>query len=332
VADSRAEDEDEEERAEAGRRLVRVVPFVEDRLNSLLVEPAREMSLEEAISLGAALKRGLQVCFELEDAELGLDHLPNLPPRYRPRPPQPERCSDDMEDEPGDDAAGEASVAFVAQLARRTILLYETAEGGAGVLRRLVDDPSALPEVARVALDVCHFDPDSGADRGGLGGEACEAACYDCLMTYANQAYHHALDRHLIRNLLLELARSTIEISPGPSDPNEHRASLERLCGSSLEREWLDFLSERGYRLPDAAQVYLEAAGTRPDFLYREAHVAVYVDGPAHDAAHRVARDATQQGALEDLGYTVVRFGHHDDWDAVALRHRFVFGQGTSRR
>ncbi len=330
VADSRAEDEDEEERAEARRRLVRVVPFVEDRLNSLLVEPAREMSLEEAISLGAALKRGLQVRFELEDAELGLDHLPNLPPRYRPRPPHHDRCSDKVGGGP-DDAAGEAGVAFVAGLARRTILLYETAEGGAGVLRRLVDDPAALPEVARAALEVCHFDPDSGADRGDLGGEACEAACYDCLMAYGNQAHHHALDRHLIRDLMVDLARAKVSTSPGPSDPDEHRASLERLCGSSLEREWLDFLSERGYRLPDAAQVYIEAAGTRPDFLYREAHVAVYVDGPAHDGAHRAARDATQQGALEDLGYTVVRFGHHDDWGEVAGRHRFVFGPGNTR-
>jgi superfamily II DNA/RNA helicase/very-short-patch-repair endonuclease len=328
VADSSAEDEDEEEKAEALRRLVRVVPFVEDRLNSLLVEPTREMSLEGAISLGAALKRGLQVCFELEDAELGLDYLPNLPPRYRPRPPNIAQRSDRTGDE-HNDAVGEAGVAFVAGLARRTILLYETAEGGAGVLRRLVDDPVALRKVAGAALEVCHFDPDSGADRGGPGGEVCEAACYDCLMAYGNQAHHHALDRYLIRDLLVDLARSTVATSPRPSDPDEHKATLERLCASRLEREWLDFLTVRGYRLPDAAQVYIEAAGTRPDFLYREAYVAVYVDGPAHDSAHRAARDAAQQGALEDLGYTVVRFGHREDWDEVAARYRFVFGPGN---
>jgi len=329
VADSSAEDEDEEQRAEPGRRLVRVVPFVEDRLNSLLVEPAREMSLEEAVSLGAALKRGLQVCFELEDAELGLDYLPNLPPRYRPRPPNVAQRSERTGDEPDDDGGVEAGVAFVAGFARRAILLSETAEGGAGVLRRLVDDPVVLQRVARKALEACHFDPDSGADRGGAAGEACQAACYDCLMTYWNQTHHRALDRYLIRGFLVELAGSTVTASRTPSDPDEHKATLARLCGSALEREWLDFLVSRGYRLPDAAQMYIEAASTRPDFLYREAHVAVYIDGPAHDTAHRTARDVAQQGALEDLGYTVVRFGHHDDWDEVARRYRFVFGSGN---
>src|SRR5205085_1737349 len=48
---------------------------------------------------------------------------------------------------------------------RRVILLYESAEGGAGVLHRLLGDPDALARVARQALDVCHYDAATGEVR-----------------------------------------------------------------------------------------------------------------------------------------------------------------------
>ena len=84
---------------------------------------------------------------------------------------------------------------------RATILLYEAAEGGAGVLRQLVEDPAALSRIARQALARCHFDPDTLADlrRAPRAREDCEAACYDCLLSYTNQPDHQLVDRMLIR-------------------------------------------------------------------------------------------------------------------------------------
>ena len=84
---------------------------------------------------------------------------------------------------------------------RRVIFFYESAEGGAGVLRQLVDDPGALARVARRALEICHFDPDSGDDRAAAAGIECEAACYDCLLDYGNQPDHKLLDRSVAREL-----------------------------------------------------------------------------------------------------------------------------------
>ena len=37
-------------------------------------------------------------------------------------------------------------------------------------------------------------------------------------------------------------------------------------------------------------------------------------------------RDRQQAECMEDLGWTVIRFAHHDDWDAILERHKGTFG------
>ncbi len=212
--EGRPDEEDGEDVPEPIRaNLRRVVPFVEDRRNCLLVEPAGALSVAEAASLGAALKHGVQAAYDLEDAELGLELLPDVSPASLRRPP----VADDWE-----------GSWVLAGPAPRVLLVYEAAEGGAGVLRHLVDDAGALAEVARRALDQCHFDPVSGADRRRAPGasEDCEAACYDCLMSYANQVQHLVLDRHLVRDHLLALTTAVVEVSPGLASRDQHLASL----------------------------------------------------------------------------------------------------------
>jgi ATP-dependent helicase YprA (DUF1998 family)/very-short-patch-repair endonuclease len=275
-------------------RLQRVVPFVEDRRNIMVFDPAGvELDVGFMASLQAALKVAIQAEYDLEDTELAVVSLPD----------------------PDD---------------RRSILAYEAAEGGAGVLRQLVDDPSALPRVARQALERCHFDPDTLEDRrrAPRAREDCEAACYDCLLSYTNQPDHRLVDRLVVRDYLHRLANGAVATSPGPLPRDEHRERLARQAGSDLEREWLALLAERGFRLPDRAQVLLEEAGTRADFTYDEAHVAIYVDGPHHRYPHRHTRDATAADALFELGWSVVRFGADEDWGAELARRPGIFGGG----
>ena len=270
----------------------RVIPFVEDRRNCLLIEPLKQLSAEVMASLQPALKNAIQVLYQLEDNELAAEPLPTT-------------------DE------------------RRLILLYESAEGGAGVLRQLLSRPDALAEVAREALHLCHFDPDTGADLRRAPGakEDCEAACYDCLMSYTNQMDHELLDRQLIRDVLLGLANSTLKASPGPATREEHLRALTALCESDLERDWLDFLETHNLRLPDVAQRPIEPCHTRPDFLYSDQTVAVYVDGPAHDQPDVAARDAEVADCLMNLGYTVIRFGYRKErWEGICAEHAYVFG------
>lgn len=272
-------------------RVRRVVPYVEDRKNCLLFAPHTPLAPDEMITLQAALKQGIQLTYQLEEFELAAEALPGT---------------------------GEP----------RVILLYESAEGGAGVLRRLVDDPKALREVAREALRLCHFDPDSGADLGKAehASESCVVACYDCLMSYGNQRAHSLLNRHKIKDFLLALAGASVLSAPSEKPRSSHLQALFSHCGSSLEKDWLTFLEERGLALPSHAQQLIASCNTRPDFYYAKENVAIYIDGPYHDYPERAARDKAQQAALEDLGITVVRFAAGDKWQITLDQYPHVFG------
>ncbi|MCK4546152.1 MAG: DEAD/DEAH box helicase [Candidatus Eisenbacteria sp.] len=273
-------------------RTRRVIPYVEDSRNCLLFEPSGQLSGIEMASLQAALKKAIQIEYQLEDSELAAEPLPSRDNR-------------------------------------RILLFYEAAEGGAGVLRRLVDDPESMQRISRRALDLCHFDADTLDDLRRAPGarEDCEAACYDCMMSYSNQMDHRLLDRHAIRDFLQKLGAARLQNSPGPLPRAEHLSRLMRQCASDLERAWLQFLEDHDLALPAKAQVLIENCRTRPDFLYHPAQVAVYVDGPHHDYPDRQNRDQAQTECMENLGYVVVRFGHRDDWKGIVEQFPETFGR-----
>lgn len=272
-------------------RTKRVIPFVEDTKNSLLFEPEAQLDEKQMASLQAALKSAIQIKYQLEDNELSAEPLPSAK-------------------------------------ARKMILLYESAEGGAGVLRRLLEDPNAFADVAQLALQLCHFDPQTGDDLRHAEGvnEDCEAACYNCLMSYFNQTEHRLLDRMLIKDVLMELSGVTAKTSPSALSREEHLKRLHNLCQTDLEHAWLDFMEQRNLTLPSHAQKLVESCHTRPDFLYEKDCVAIYVDGPHHEFPTRKERDKAQSECMEDIGYTVVRFDVKDDWEKIIAKHPHIFG------
>jgi len=90
---------------------------------------------------------------------------------------------------------------------------------------------------------------------------------------------------HRIRDLLLHLTTAQVASSPGGGSRDEHLQALLDRCESDLERDWLRHVARCGMRLPDDAQVYLDACQTRPDFVYTSGGVyaAIYIDGSHHD-------------------------------------------------
>jgi very-short-patch-repair endonuclease len=283
--------EDDEQDPNAARTL-RVIPYVEDRRNCLLFEPSSGLDDRTMASVQAAFKNAIQVQYQLEDSELAVESLPDRDNR-------------------------------------KLILFYESAEGGAGVLRNLLDDPDALAAVAREALSLMHFDSQSGADlkRAPKAKEDCEVACYDCLMSYVNQLDHPLLNRHSAKEFLLSLSSSSVQSSPAAAPRAEHLEQLKRRTDSSLEREWLDYLEHNNYRLPSDAQVFIESCKTRPDFSYQRSQTVVYVDGPFHEFPQRHERDRHQTDCMEDLGYTVIRFAAKQDWDSKFGQYPHIFGR-----
>jgi hypothetical protein len=191
----------------------------------------------------------------------------------------------------------------------------------------MVIEPDALARIASTALEICHFDPATGADLQHAPGarERCEKACYDCLLSYGNQTQHSQIDRHAVRDLLLAVARSVTTTGAGGRTRADQRTALNALADSSLEKSFVRWLDERGLRLPDRAQVLVAEATARPDLVYDLPNnvVAVFVDGPVHDATER---DDAAEERLSDLGWMIVRVRHDEDWAAVVARFPSVFG------
>lgn len=275
---------------ERGGQLISSIQlYVQETRNALLIQPQGEPPTEAALaSLQYALQRGVETVFQLEPQELAGERI-------------------------GRDRG-------------RRILLWEASEGGSGVLKELVEEPGALAEVARKALEICHFDPTSGED---LKGEDCVTACYRCLLSYANQREHTWLDRHLALPLLKDLSNATTFLRGASRSYKDHyRWLLARVdARSPLERTFLDSLYGSRRRLPDHAQRLLADVRVRPDFYYEGARACVFCDGTVHDHPAQRAEDERVRRELAARGYRVIVVRYDRPTEEQINPYTDVFGQ-----
>jgi superfamily II DNA/RNA helicase/very-short-patch-repair endonuclease len=273
------------------KQVRRVVPYVEDHRNLLTLRLTTDHDKEVIATLQSALKRAIQQEYLLEPGELAAEALPN------------------RED-------------------RRVLVFYEATEGGAGVLKKLLD-PGAISKIARVALEVCHFDPDTGEDFAPKQDNdiECALACYDCLLDYGNQPDHKLVDRHQIRDMLITLRDSTTEASSSSASRTDHYDELIRTCDSELEKKWLKQVRDLNLRLPSHGQFLLESCSTRPDFFYKEARTAIYIDGPVHDEPDTAVDDRNIEKRLTASGFMFIRFHYKEDWATKLAEFADIFGE-----
>jgi hypothetical protein len=237
-----------------------VVPAVSDRKNALLYRPLG-LSLDESAmaTIQYALLRGLETVFQLEQGEMLAEPMPT-------------------------------------SADRKAFLLYEATEGGAGVLTRLVAEPTRLQEVARKALELMHYAvpetlPTDAAALENTGLGHCVAACYHCLMSYYNQPDHELLDRRNVDAIehLLRLARANVGTLADLTAP---------FSGPPVPPPGASLLEWAQYRGLGPDEKPLQIAGAVVEAVWKSQYVAAL----AHDVS------ASVLGALEDQGYKVVLF------------------------
>jgi len=248
-----------------------VYPIVKDTCNILLIEVPNLPSDKAAgylASLQAVLQRAIQVVYKLEDDELASERLGN----------------------------------------GKTLLFWEAAEGGVGVLSQILQDSSAFQRLAKAGLELCHFCDHEKSD--------CVQACYQCLLSYRNQFDHPLLDRYLIKPFLEQLQDSSITLEKTQGEREQHYQWLWEQTdpNSDLERKVLKAIYDQGMKLPNSAQTLIPEAQCQPDFIYEESKIALFCDGSVHDTAEQQKQDQIQRENLEfNSPYSV--FSIRDDQD-----------------
>ena len=286
-------DADDLTSAEDVKHKEKVIPYVEDRRNILVVRLTQAVSPTRSRSPSAPRSNA---AIEADVPARGL--------RARQPTPCPTATS------------------------RGRMLLTEAAEGGAGVLRRLVDEPDALARVARQALEIIHYDPDTGADLDHAAGatERCERGCYDCLLVLrqpvrARQHRPAQPSSPLLQQLARRLASTSGAGGRGRGGPAglarqarrlRPRAQVRRLARRDAGTACPTTPSVTVDRRPSPARLRLRPAGQPGRRLRRR---------PA--PRRRRAAAATTPPATARRPRLERRPGRHDDdWAAIADRLR----------
>ena len=247
--------------------------IVKDTSNILIIQPLvfPEQETESfIITLQYALERAIQAQYKLENNELSSERI------------------------------GKGS----------HILFWESSEGGAGVLSQILEDSASMQNIAKEALDICHFiEPKN----------SCAQACYQCLLSYSNQFDHPHLNRYLIHDFLVQLQSSIINIELNTTSREAQYQKLREQTdpNSSFEREILKEIYEKGIKLPDSAQELIPKASCKPDFLYKKYKVAIFCDGSVHDSPEQQQRDLIKRQDLRDLGYEIIEINYKKNWQFI---------------
>lgn len=237
---------DEEGDDPKGAKRQSIVPVVEDTKNALLLKFDRLIELDNAqmATLQHALVRAIETEHVLEAGEMLGEALPTR-------------------DE------------------RKAILFYEASEGGAGVLKRLMEGPVCWQRLAEVALDLMHYQHSGEAllDKE----DACVAGCYRCILSYYNQPDHELIDRRdsAVIEVLMKMASCESDLPA---------------AAARMSDPWLSALSQWHVPAPSSETI----AGTTYHLCWPERMVMAVSGIPPEDLVLRCAELGRELVELPD--------------------------------
>lgn len=286
--------EKDEENPNPNDPIRKVHVYTTDTSDVLYVEPLESLGQDEnmVISMNYALKRAIELIYQIEESELGAWILGK------------KECPN--------------------------ILLYEASEGSLGVLSDLVNHPEKLKEVFAKASEICHYDPVTHLETDQ--GKALPKASYDDLLSYYNQRHHDNIDRRLLEEPLKLLLGADIEVQDKSNSSYQQRYEqlLEQYDkNSSTELKFINYLYNHGLRLPDHAQVNLKDYYISADFIYVDEgsgeQTVVFVDGSVHDENKVMEDDSHKRDLLVTAGIDVIVWRYDEPLDALVHSRKDIF-------
>lgn len=255
-----------------------IVPFVSDTRNILLLEPKIESATASVVTMAtlqAAIKRAIEQVYQVESSEIFVEPIPNA-------------------------------------LDRRMILIYESGEGGAGVLRNIVKNPNAVKTIAEAALKLMHYEKDDGQNWDADHMEQfdrktdCVAGCYSCLLTYYNQPEHDKIDRRDPDALrfLVSLTQCVADV-----DESAETEAAVQTEGTTIERFKAKALAA-GFKVPDQCPKTFKRMGLTFDAAYSGDRTLISFSPVDDDVKEDV----------QEIGWKVLDMSDESQWETT-LRH-----------
>lgn len=267
----------------------RVQIFATDTADVLYIQPVSNLGLkpEGVTTLAFALKRAIELCFQVEENETG--------------------------------------VWVMGQDDHTNIMLFESAEGSLGVLSKLAESGKELNRVFRKAYQLLHFDlttrQDAAPDKPRASYDDLlsyyNQRYHEQLDRYAvKEALEKLIDCTAEPMTGQKSYKDQSQILILGSDPN-----------ASTEKPLIQYLKQHGFRLPDRFQVNIPNYYVNADFVYDNDYgpTLIFCDGSVHDLPDVQEKDKQKRQVLYDAGYDVIEWHYSEPVEQLVERRKDVF-------